>query len=39
MQRFEFEYKSAKGNLIKHKFLSFNKNYSNKIDENLKKRF
>ena len=28
-----------KDNLIKYKFLSCNENYSNKIDEELKKRF
>ena len=33
------EYKSVKDNLIKYKFLSCNENYSNKIDEELKKRF
>ena len=33
------EYESVKGNLIKYKCLSCNKNYSNKIDEELKKRF
>ena len=33
------EYEKAKDNLIKHKCLSCNKNYSNKIDEKLKKRF
>ena len=33
------EYKSVKDNLIKHKFLSCNNGYSNKIDDELKKRF
>ena len=33
------EYEKAKDNLIKYKCLSCNKNYSNKIDEKLKKRF
>ena len=33
------EYKSAKNNLIKYKFLSWNKDYSNKLDEKLKKWF
>ena len=33
------EYKSINDNLIKYKCLSFNRNYSNKIDEKLKKRF
>ena len=33
------EYKSVKDNLIKYKCLSYNKDYSNKIDEKLKKRF
>ena len=28
-----FEHESFKDNLIKYKWLSFNKNYSNKIDE------
>ena len=32
-------YESVKDNLIKYKFLSCNKNYSNKLDEKLKKRF
>ena len=31
-----FEYESVKDNLIKYKWLSCNKNYSNKPDENLK---
>ena len=31
------EYESAKDNLIKCKCLSCNKNYSNKIDEELKR--
>ena len=31
------EYKSVKDNLIKHKFLSCNDGYSNKIDDQLKK--
>ena len=33
------EYKSIKYNLIKFKFLCCNKDYPNKIDEELKKRF
>ena len=33
------EYESAKGNLIKYKCLSCNKNYSNKLNEKWKKRF
>ena len=33
------EYESVKDNLIKYKCLSYNKDYSNKIDEKLKKRF
>ena len=33
------EYESVKDNLTKYKCLSCNKNYSNKIDEELKKRF
>ena len=33
------EYESVNDNLIKYKCLSCNKNYSNKLDENLKKRF
>ena len=33
------EYESVKDNFIKYKFLSCNKHYSNKIDEELKKRF
>ena len=33
------EYESAKDNLIKYKCLSCNKDFSNKIDEELKKRF
>ena len=33
------EYESVKDNSIKYKCLSGNKNYSNKIDEELKKRF
>ena len=33
------EYESVKDNLIKCKFLCCNKNYSNKIGEELKKRF
>ena len=36
---FFLEYKSANGNAIKCKCLSCNKNYSTKIDEELKKRF
>ena len=32
-----FEYESAKDNLTKYKCLSCNKDYSNKIDEELKK--
>ena len=34
-----FEYESVKDNLIKYKCLSCNEDYSNKIDEELKKRF
>ena len=33
------EYESVKDNLIKYKHLPCNKSYSNKIDEELKKRF
>ena len=33
------EYESVKDNFIKYKCLSCNKHYSNKIDEELKKRF
>ena len=33
------EYGSVNDNLIKYKYLSYNKNYSNKIDEELEKRF
>ena len=33
------EYESVKENLIKYKWLSCNKEYSNKFDEKLKKRF
>ena len=33
------EYEIVKDNLIKHKCLSCNKDYSNKLDEKLKKRF
>ena len=33
------EYESDKGNLIKYKCLSCNKDYSNKTDEELKKKF
>ena len=33
------EYKIVKDNLIKHKCLSCNKNYSNKVDEELKNQF
>ena len=33
------EYESVNDNLIKYKCLSCNKNYSNKLDENLKKLF
>ena len=33
------KYESVQDNLIKHKYLSCNKDYSNKIDEELKKRF
>ena len=32
-------YETVKENLIKHKCLSCNKDYSNKLDEKLKKRF
>ena len=33
------EYKSAKDNLIKYDCLSCNEDYSNKLDEKLKRRF
>ena len=33
------EYENVKDNLIKYKWPSYNKNYSNKIDEELKKWF
>ena len=33
------EYEIVKDNLIKYEYLSCNKNYSNKIDEELKQRF
>ena len=33
------EYESAKNNLIKYKWTPCNKDYSNKIDEELKKQF
>ena len=33
------EYESVKDNFIKYKCFSCNKDYSNKIDEELKKRF
>ena len=33
------EYKIVKNNLIKYEFLSYNKDYSNKIDEELKNQF
>ena len=33
------EYESVKGNLIKYKSFSCNKDYSNKLDEKLKKKF
>ena len=33
------EYESVKDNFIKYKCLSCNRNYSNKIDKELKKRF
>ena len=33
------EYESVKDNLIKYKCLSYNKDYSEKLDEKLKKRF
>ena len=33
------EYKSVKNNLIKYKYLPRNKDYSNKIDEEIKNRF
>ena len=33
-----FLYESVKDNLIKYKYLSCDKNYSNEIDEELKKR-
>ena len=35
---FFFEYVSVKYNLIKYKCLSCNKDYSNKINEEIKKR-
>ena len=34
-----FEYENVNYNLTKYKFLSCNKNYSNKIDEKLTKQF
>ena len=34
-----FEYESVKDNFIKYKGLFFHKDYPNKIDEELKKRF
>ena len=34
-----FEHENTKDILIKYKCLSCNRNYSNKIDEKLKKRF
>ena len=34
-----FEYKSVKDSLRKHNCLSFNKDYTNKLDEELKKKF
>ena len=33
------EYENVKDNLVKYKCLSCNKDYSNKVDEDLKKRF
>ena len=36
---FLLEYERVKGNSIKYKLLSCNKDYSNKNDEELKKRF
>ena len=36
---FFLEYESVKDNLIKYKQFSCNKDYSNKLDEKLKKRF
>ena len=36
--RWFFEYESVKDTLIKYKCLSCNKNYSRKVDEELKKR-
>ena len=33
------EYESVKDNLVKCKYLSCNKDYSNRLDEKLKKRF
>ena len=33
------EYENAKDNLNKYKYLSCNKDYSNKLDEELKKKF
>ena len=34
-----FEYKSVNGNLIKYKCLSCNKTFSNKVNEQLKKKY
>ena len=36
---FFLEYENVKGNLIKYKWLFFNKDYSNKLDEKLKNNF
>ena len=33
------EYENVKGNLIKHRYLSSSKDYSNKINKKLKKHF
>ena len=33
------EYESVKDNLVKYKCLSYNKDYSNMLDEKLKKQF
>ena len=36
---FSFKYESIKDNLIKYKSVSCNKDYSNKLDEEIKKKF
>ena len=33
------EYENVKSDLIEYKWLSYNKDYSNKLDEKLKKKF